>query len=76
MNEMAMVEYLLRLYAKYMKGYLKAIVKEFVVEGGYYDSKVALISKILSERFGMKIRETDDEYIAENSVCSVRVKKE
>lgn len=75
MNEMAMVEYLLRLYAKYdewsdlqsWQGY------DFAV--AYAEDK-RLIKEIIQDRFGMTFRETDTEYIAENGVCSVRVRKE
>ena len=70
MNEMAMVEYLLKIYAKYDR-----------VEGAdgyermYYGAKADLAYTIIQEHFGMQIEETDTEYRAYNSVCSVSVKK-
>ena len=76
MNEMAMVEYLLRLYAEYIAKTEKARKKNDDFEYAYYDGKAEMAYEIINERFGMTIRETDTEYIAENSVCSVRVRKE
>ena len=76
MNEMAMVEYLLRQYAEYSAKTEEARKKNDDFEYAYYDGKAEMAHDIINERFGMKIRETDTEYIAENSVCSVRVRKE
>ena len=67
MNPMATVEYLLRQYAEY-----SAKTDEYA----YYSGKAEMAHNIINERFGMVIGETDTEYIAENSVCSVRVKRE
>lgn len=75
MNEMAMVEYLLRLYAEYSAKTEKARKKNDDFEYAYYDGKAEMAHDIINERFGMTIRETDTEYIAENSVCRVRVSK-
>lgn len=76
MNEMAMVEYLLRLYAEYDQKSINSQECEDSYDEIYYSAKADLAHTILQERFGMTIRETDTEYIAENSVCSVRVRKE
>ena len=75
MNEMAMVEYLLKKYAEYLAKAEKARKKNDDYEYAYYDGKADMAHVIINERFGMLISETDTEYIAENSVCSVRVAK-
>ena len=75
MNEMAMVEYLLRYYAKYDKETINAQECEDDYEAVYYSAKADLAHTIIQERFGMQIEETDTEYRAYNSVCSVSVKK-
>lgn len=51
------------------------IAKISLSESTRHNNRADLIEEIIQERFGMKIRETDTEYIAENSVCSVRVAK-
>ena len=77
MNEMAMVEYLLKLYAardKELRYFCKSGDNDVVVyhlEGAQEETRY-----LFRDRFGMTIRETDTEYIAENRVCSVRVRKE
>ena len=76
MNPMATVEYLLRQYADNETKTEEARKKKDDFEYAYYDGKAEMAHDIINERFGMTIRETDDEYIAENSVCSVRVRKE
>lgn len=75
MNEMAMVEYLLKKYAKYSAKTEEARKKNDDFEYAYYNGKAEMAHDIINERFGMLISETGTEYIAENSVCSVRVKK-
>lgn len=73
MNEMAMVEYLLKEYAKY-----DLWSDDWPYDGDktWYLAKMDMAKDIIQDRFGMTFRETGTEYIAENSVCSVRVKKE
>ena len=73
MNEMAMVEYLLKKYALLLYKADNAPRADLIY---YLYGKAEAISEIITDRFGMKIRETDTEYIAQNSVCSVRVRKE
>lgn len=73
MNEMAMVEYLLKKYALLLYKADNATRADLIY---YLYGKAGAISEIITDRFGMKIRETETEYIAENSVCSVRVRKE
>lgn len=73
MNEMAMVEYLLKLYAKYEKGNDEKIISAF--DCYIYYGKLELLEEIIQNRFNMQIEETDTEYRAYNSVCSVSVKK-
>ena len=79
MNEMAMVEYLLKKYAFSMdvlKDALKTdIAKISLRESTRHNNRADLIEEIIQERFGMKIRETDTEYVAEISVCSVQMAK-
>ncbi len=75
MNEMALVEYLLQKYVENAQKAEAAKKKKDDFEYAYYDGKAEMAHDIINERFGMKIRETDTEYIAENSVCSVRVRK-
>lgn len=77
MNEMAMVEYLLKKYAEYSAKAKKAEDEDYVFdyEHTYYSGEARMARDIIVERFGMKIRETFNEYIAENSVCSIRVKR-
>lgn len=76
MNPMATVEYLLRQYAFFSLQFksAKKVKSDFAVE--YYRARLDQIKEIIQDRFGMVIGETDAEYIAENSVCSVRVKRE
>lgn len=74
MNEMAMVEYLLQEYAEYSAKAADAKRRKDQFDYAYYDGKADLAFAILQERFSMKIYETGDEYIACNSVCSVRVR--
>ena len=76
MNPMATVEYLLRQYAEYSAKTEEARKKKDDFEYAYYDGKAEMAHDIINDRFGMLISETDTEYIAENSVCSVRVRKE
>ena len=76
MNDMATVEYLLRQYAEYSAKTEEARKKDNDYEYAYYNGKAEMAHDIINERFGMTIRETDTEYIAENSVCSVKVTKQ
>ena len=79
MNEMAMVEYLLKKYAcsvGVLKDALKTdIAKISLRESTCHNNRADLIEEILQERFGMQIEETDTEYRAYNSICSVSVRK-
>lgn len=72
---MAMAEYLLQKYAEYSEKAADAKRRKDQFDYAYYDGKADLAFIILQERFGMTIRETDTEYIAENSVRSVRVRR-
>lgn len=78
MNEMAMVEYLIKQYAM-CKSRIKYTIENSSGYGpdtirAFWQGEADAIKTVIN-RFGMKIRETGTEYIAENSVCSVRVKK-
>lgn len=75
MNEMAMVEYLLKLYARYDQEAINAQECEDDYEAMYYSGKADLAHTIIQERFGCQIKETDTEYRAYNRICSVRVLK-
>lgn len=75
MNGMATVEYLLRQYSEYSAKTEAARKKKDHFEYAYYNGKAEMAHDIINERFGMLINETDDEYIAENGVCSVRMAK-
>lgn len=72
-NDMATVEYLLRLYAE---NFVASKDTWDYTLRFYYLGKAEMAQEIIEKRYGMKIRETDTEYIAENSVCRVRVKRE
>ena len=72
MNDTAMVEYLLRQYAVNFAAHRETWDNGLAA---YYLGKAEMAQKIIEERFGMTLRETGTEYIAENSVCGVRVKK-
>ena len=76
MNEMAMVEYLLRKYAFFSLKLKSAIKNKSDFAMPYYCARLDQLEEIITDRFGMQIEETDTEYIAENSVCSVKVRKE
>ena len=76
MNEMATVEYLLREYAAHADRLAYAKRKNFSPESiSFYDGEKNAVCIIIRQRFGMEVKETDTEYIAKNSVCSVRVRK-
>lgn len=78
MNEMAMVEYLLKKYS-----FLAERCKEWqyphawaqYINIEYHKGKRDQLKEIIQERFGMQIEETDTEYRAYNRICSVRVLK-
>lgn len=72
-NEMALVEYLLKKYS-FIAERCNGIWVDYLPKE-YYKGKRDQLKEIIQDRFGMTIRETDTEYIAENSVCSVRVKR-
>lgn len=72
-NDMATVEYLLRQYAENFTA--SKDTWDYTLRF-YYLGKAEMAQKIIEKRYGMTFRETDDEYIAENSVCSVKVKRE
>lgn len=76
MNDMALVEYLLQKYVENTEKAETAKMKKDDFEYAYYDGKADLAFTILQERFDIKIYETDNEYIADNGICRVRVKKE
>ena len=73
MNGMAMIEYLLKKYAYYSKMADKSTIQTAIYS---FLDKAEMAEEIIRERFCMRIKETDTEYIAFNSVCEVRVKKE
>ncbi len=73
MNPMATVEYLLRQYAANLAAHNCAADPGLAY---FYLGKAEMAQEIIEERFGMTLRETKTEYIAENSVCSVRVRKD
>ena len=75
MNEMAMVEYLLGLYASFSRKLNASIGWRNISSADYFRGRRDQIKEIINERFGMTIRETGTEYIAESSVCSVSVRK-
>ena len=72
MNDTAMVEYLLRQYAVNFAAHKDTWDSDLSF---YYLGMAEMAQKIIEKRFGMTFHETDDEYIAENSVCGVKVKK-
>lgn len=61
MNEAATVEYLLKRYAKRRA--------ENKLE------QASELADIISDRYGMSVRETEAEYVAYNSVCEIHVGK-
>ena len=73
MNEMAMVEYLLKKYS-FLAERCKGIWVDYFPKE-YYEGKRDQLKEIIQERFNMQIEETDTEYRAYNSVCSASVKK-
>ena len=80
MNEMAMVEYLLKEYDFYRQK-LESTKEKDVQQIDYFCGRCDQITAILRERFGMEVWFTGDtgaglaEIVAKNSVCEVRVKR-
>lgn len=74
-NDMALVEYLLQKYVENAQKAEAAKKKKDDFEYAYYGGEANLAFTVLQERFGVKIYETGDEYIAHNGICSVRVRK-
>ena len=72
MNEMATVEYLLRLYAENFAA--SKDTWDYALRF-YYLGKAEMAQEIIEKRYGMTFHETDAEYIAENGACKVKVKK-